>query len=1136
MKKINTLKFMLLMVTMFCFSAVAIVLLTAPTKNVFAEAIWNGSDGTTANKNAVFSGGSGIEGDPYLISTAADLAQLSSNINAELTTYITAHYKLKNNIYLNDETFNLDSDTGLVVMTDGENTAYIGTGVLGNGSGDNTTFDIVASDIGACYIDTNGTVGTYTGIVNYWFSIGNETKYFWGKFDGAGYEISGIYINSEISYQGLFGKTNSVSEIRNIGITNSYIKGKDCVGGIAGANAGIISNSYNTASIIGGSFYVGSIVGTNSGRVSNSYNIGTVIGKSYVGGIAGYFFGTINNSYNIGTVIGNNYTGGIAAYVVYTSTISNSHNNGTVIGSNYVGGIAGINNGTVNNSYNTGAVTGKGGYVGGIAGDNGDNSGTISNCYNIGAVKGESGYIGGIAGNNSGTISNSYNIGSVIGNSRAGGVAGLSNGTISNCYYLISCAKDITNVIQFGIGHTNQGLTTADVADITTSFNTSAVCSSNVTVGAYVGTSLFDVLNAWVNSQVTPNNFINWTHISVEDVYPILPLNVCKTITIYYNGSETLQEVYFTLLDGVDTYELTGAEGIFNFFVVNGTYKLLMNGVDTGVIVNVDGLEKEFTVYLYSVSYDNNGATGTTPIMAYYGEGVEFTVKNNSGGLKITGYSFAGFGLTADAEIAETTIVMGANPLTLYALFELSAPIAELSDNSSKLFYGDIIGVTYSHELKEETGASVSYEWKIDDVTVGLTDTYKPNASPNPYDISCTVTFSFDGNQTSSTVTKIYNINKKQLSTPTVKGTYTYNKAEQTAEFEGFNEELMTIVSGDKATVAGEHTAQFGIIDIENYEWIDEEGSVNWSIAKADAVITVDQKPISFTYGDEVVIPEATSNFGTVNIYNAPFGKIGNYVITYTVSDSDNYNEDTKVVVITINKKPITVTAESKKIIEGENDVELTYTLSENALVGNDTISGNLTRAVGTDAGKYLISIGTLTAGDNYDITYVSSYYTINNSEIQSNISGSDNVQSYVTSTVGFNPDISFDLKTVELSSLTIPEGKENIQTYRIQFYNNNQEINYTETIKIRLTAPLEIRDMKECQILIKENGAYVTKTAKIENGFIVFETSAPEYFSIIKDAKSGILTYLLIGGALLVSLVTIGIFVIKKKNKTIKK
>jgi hypothetical protein len=139
-----------------------------------------------------------------------------------------------------------------------------------------------------------------------WTRIGTNTtaQQFQGIFNGNGHVVSGIYISNTTSYQGLFGYVGTNGIIKNLGITQSYVKGGDATGGMVGRNNGQVSNSYSIGTIAytaSSSNDVGGLVGNNgSGTVNNCYSTGQVTGggTSYGGGlVGGSSSGTINNGY-----------------------------------------------------------------------------------------------------------------------------------------------------------------------------------------------------------------------------------------------------------------------------------------------------------------------------------------------------------------------------------------------------------------------------------------------------------------------------------------------------------------------------------------------------------------------------------------------------------------------------------------------------------------------------------------------------------------------------------------------------------------------------------------------------------------------------------------------------------------------
>ena len=184
-----------------------------------------------------------------------------------------------------------------------------------------------------------------------WMPIGGQSIHFNGTFDGGGYEVSGLYINSTSNFQGLFGYTGEQSVIRGVSVSGT-VKGTYSVGGVVGRNDGIVENCRNSCVISNTANYVGGVVGFNGGTVRSSYNDGAVSGGAHVGGVTGYNYGSnsrVENCYNKGTVNGAVDVGGIAG--ANEGAIVNSYSVGTVSGSVYVGGISGYGSGEVMGSY-----------------------------------------------------------------------------------------------------------------------------------------------------------------------------------------------------------------------------------------------------------------------------------------------------------------------------------------------------------------------------------------------------------------------------------------------------------------------------------------------------------------------------------------------------------------------------------------------------------------------------------------------------------------------------------------------------------------------------------------------------------------------------------------------------------------
>ena len=179
-----------------------------------------------------------------------------------------------------------------------------------------------------------------------WDPIGKGSMYC-GTFDGNGKTIRNLYINSTFMFEGFFGyakngciknitfdnakvkNTNKFGTgiltggfekgtIENIKIlANCSVEGTENTGGIAGGGAGYISNCENRA-MVNGTNKVGGIVGVSyDNTISSCANYGAVTGTEYAGGIVGYFgSGTMQNSANYGDISGVDQVGNLIGFAL----------------------------------------------------------------------------------------------------------------------------------------------------------------------------------------------------------------------------------------------------------------------------------------------------------------------------------------------------------------------------------------------------------------------------------------------------------------------------------------------------------------------------------------------------------------------------------------------------------------------------------------------------------------------------------------------------------------------------------------------------------------------------------------------------------------------------------------------------
>lgn len=269
-----------------------------------------------------------------------------------------------------------------------------------------------------------------------WHSVGDSANAAHVNIDGNGHFISGIYINSDRNYQGLFGVF--CDTIKNLTLKNSFIRGNDFVGAVAGALIGAGSiRSVKVDAYVNGKDVIGGAVGSAGSRIlftsipggimdfvgfNSLLDVsvsGMVSGNDYVGGISGFMLASYSSGKIIGCensaeITGVTAVGGLIGYAfldVPTDSIyvSFGRNKGNITGTRLVGGIAGYvlmdrideNPLVIKNVYNVGSVTGSA-IVGGVLGsallkrqkevfvlENAYNGGAIVAVDSVGAICGK---------------------------------------------------------------------------------------------------------------------------------------------------------------------------------------------------------------------------------------------------------------------------------------------------------------------------------------------------------------------------------------------------------------------------------------------------------------------------------------------------------------------------------------------------------------------------------------------------------------------------------------------------------------------------------------------------------------------------------------------------------------------------
>lgn len=217
-----------------------------------------------------------------------------------------------------------------------------------------------------------------------WEPIGSYDSYpnkaYKGVFDGNGHTISNLYIKVQREGVGFFGCASGGS-IKNITFDNAQVEntGNDynysMTGIVVGAGFATLQNlkTLNNCSVKSGAKSLGGIAG-NAKNCSNLENNATVIGVYEVGGIVGVVNSnaTLSSCVNNGMVTENRSgrCGGIVGSL-YKYTIEDCANYGNVTGTKEIGGIVGYayGNSTIKRTLSSGDITSQESSAGIIVGN-----------------------------------------------------------------------------------------------------------------------------------------------------------------------------------------------------------------------------------------------------------------------------------------------------------------------------------------------------------------------------------------------------------------------------------------------------------------------------------------------------------------------------------------------------------------------------------------------------------------------------------------------------------------------------------------------------------------------------------------------------------------------------------------------
>lgn len=266
-----------------------------------------------------------------------------------------------------------------------------------------------------------------------WTPIGVDTGHpFSGSLDGGGKTISGLKVETNGAWAGLFGSVRGTYGVpmtmRDLTLKNGSVKftssGTSYSGGLVAAVEGetvleLRNVVAENLTVSGGIFGSGGLLGRGRVAMTNCHNRGGSVTGGYAGGLAGMGYSNLQDHVlagctNSAKVVGKRTAGGMTGNETHSDgSYTSCANSGSISATQgYASGIAA--GGSYERCSNSGAVTGK--EAAGIC----VNGSKATNCSNTGAVTGTGtgtgiGYAAGILTNDGygGTVEFCWNTGSV---------------------------------------------------------------------------------------------------------------------------------------------------------------------------------------------------------------------------------------------------------------------------------------------------------------------------------------------------------------------------------------------------------------------------------------------------------------------------------------------------------------------------------------------------------------------------------------------------------------------------------------------------------------------------------------------------------------------------------------------------
>ncbi|GHE21205.1 MBG domain-containing protein [Halomonas urumqiensis] len=183
-------------------------------------------------------------------------------------------------------------------------------------------------------------------------------------------------------------------------------------------------------------------------------------------------------------------------------------------------------------------------------------------------------------------------------------------------------------------------------------------------------------------------------------------------------------------------------------------------------------------------------------------------------------------------------------------------------------------------------------------------------------------------------------------------------------------------LSGDVTREAGNNVGDYAIspADLANGNYVVSAENGTLSIDPRPITVTADDQQKTYGDADQTLTWQVTDGnlVGDDTLMGDVAREAGSDVGDYAISAADlangNYVVSAENGTLSIDPRPITVTADDQQKIYGDADPALTWQVTDGNLIGDDSLAGDVTREAGSDVGDYAISAADLANG-NYVVS-----------------------------------------------------------------------------------------------------------------------------------------------------------------------